>query len=77
MLNREQMKQRIKEEDYCLCIYEEDEQVWLLKHRGEVRITPQRAIEWVEAGIEDLDCRSKETMLEVLNDLVKRKEASK
>lgn len=65
MLNNEQMKQQA--EKYQLYFDEIQEQVFLLKPKGHVRITTQRAIEWVNVGIDDLDCRSKERMLELLN----------
>lgn len=41
--------------------------IFLMKPKGEVVITPKRARLWVEAGVPDLDVRSTEKMLEVIN----------
>ena len=54
--------------DYLLNI--DEEHVYLLKSRGEVRITPQRALQWVEAGIKSFECRTKEQMIEALKALM-------
>ena len=52
---------------YCLGFVLDDKEVYLCKHQSDVKLTTKRAIDWVNAGITDLDCRSKEKMLEILN----------
>lgn len=61
----DKMKEQAR--NYLLEIKEEEKRCYLLKSKGEVEITPKRAIEWVNADIDDLDCRSKKEMLEILN----------
>lgn len=55
-------------QDYLLNI--QDGEVWLLKSRGEVKITPKRALEWVEAGIKSFECRTAEEMKELLEGML-------
>lgn len=66
MLKPEQMKERANE--YELYFYESAKEVYI-SHNGDeyVKIKPQRAKLWVEAGIQDLDCRTKQEMLDLLN----------
>lgn len=66
MLNLEQMKQAIKSNDYMLNFVETSKEVYLLKYTGDIQLTVKRAIQWVEAGISDLDCRTQEEMLQIL-----------
>ena len=65
MLNQEKMKEQVHK--YQLCFIEDSKIVCLIKPKGDVELSIERAIEWVNAGIDDLDCRSKEQMLEILN----------
>lgn len=64
MLKQEQMKEQVNK--YQIEISEWNQTVYLLKPKGQVKLSTARAIAWVEAGIDDLDCRSKEQMLEIL-----------
>lgn len=57
-------------EKYLLNIDSDFGDVYLVKSSGEVRITPQRALEWVEAGIKSFECRTKEQMIEALKALM-------
>ena len=65
MLSLEQMKQQV--EKYQLWFNEDAQRVYLLKDKGNVKLSIVRAIDWVNAGIDDLDCRSKDEMLKLLN----------
>ena len=65
MLSTAQMKEQAP--NYSLCFIEDSKIVCLIKPKGDVKLSIERAIEWVNAGIDDLDCRSKEQMLEILN----------
>ena len=68
MLTLEQMKERVS--NYMILFDEDLKEVSITKGSGQttwVTISTKRAIEWVEAGIDDLDCRSKNEMLELLN----------
>lgn len=65
MLNTEKMLQQVK--NYQLEILENSKEIFLNKPSGDVKLTVKRAIEWVNVGIKDLDCRSKEEMLELFN----------
>lgn len=64
MRTPEQMKGDAQK--YLLAFDEDDKQVWLVKGNGYVELRAKRAIDWVLAGINDLDCRSEEKMLEIL-----------
>ena len=46
--------------------------LWLMKSKGEVKITPSRAMEWLNAGIMVFD-RSKEAMREYIQEQMKEK----
>jgi len=65
MLNQEKMKEQVHK--YQLCFIEDSKIVCLIKPKGDVKLSIERAIEWVNAGIDDIDCRSKKEMLEMLN----------
>lgn len=65
MLSTAQMKEQAP--NYSLCFCEDVKVVYLIKSKGDVKISIERAIEWVNAGVDDLDCRSKEQMLTLLN----------
>ena len=68
MLTLEQMKERVA--DYMIEFDVDFKEASITKGSGQttwVTVSTKRAIQWVEAGIEDLDCRSKERMLELLN----------
>ena len=64
MLNPERMKEQAPK--YQLSIDSYSKEVYLIKSSGDVQISTKRAIGWVNAGIDDLDRRSKEQMLEIL-----------
>lgn len=64
MLSREKMKERIKKYDWVLWFDETMRKVYL---NFEVKLSYQRALEWIEVGITDFDCRTKEQMIELIN----------
>lgn len=68
MLTLEQMKKQVSK---CqLSFDEENKEVWITKGTGQtnwVQLSYDRAIEWINVGIDDIDCRSKEEMLKLLN----------
>ena len=68
MLTLEQMKERVSK---YLMEFDEDLKRILITHGvGQTRwveVTYKRARQWVEAGIDDIDCKSKEKMLELIN----------
>jgi hypothetical protein len=67
MLNPEKMKEAVRNNNYMIEILDSDKEAYLIKTaHNQVKITTNRAIAWVEAGIKDLDCRSKEEMLKIL-----------
>ena len=73
MLTKKQMLEQVS--DYILSIQEGSKTVYLAKGRGAwVVITPERAIEWVKVGIDELDCLDAEEMLEILNSWINEKE---
>lgn len=62
MKSLEEMKKSIAKNEYIMAF--DDESIYLMKGNGSyVEISPDRAKEWIEAGIKDLDCRNKEKML--------------
>lgn len=67
MLKPEQMKEQAPR--FLIEFDEISKQVVLTKDTSKsgVLISTKRAIQWVNAGVEDLECRSKEEMLELLN----------
>jgi hypothetical protein len=65
MVQKEQMK--LEALKYLLSFETWNQTVFLVKKKGAVKLTYQRALEWVEAGIDDLECRSKEEMIDLLN----------
>lgn len=67
MLKPEQMKEHAHR--YLIEFDEISKQVVLTKDTSKsgVLISTKRAIQWVNAGVEDLECRTKEEMLELLN----------
>ena len=69
MKSVEQMKLEAKK--YLLSIDDSAGEVYLVKKSGYVQISAKRAIDWVNAGIDDLDCRSTERLLEILNKIIK------
>lgn len=71
MLTLQQMEQQV--DKYLLEFIEDDKQIYLLKTKGEVVITCERALQWVEAGIKDLDCRRKNEMIELINEWIEEK----
>jgi len=64
MVKKEQMQ--LEALKYLLSFEEWNKTVFLVKRKGAVKLTYKRALEWVEAGIEDLGCRSKEEMIGLL-----------
>jgi len=69
MLSPERMKEQVY--NYQISFDERIKEAYVIKGSGNsskwVKVTTQRAIEWVNAGIDDIDCRSKKEMLEMLN----------
>ena len=65
MLNNEKMLQEVK--SYQLEIMEDTKEIYLSKRSGAVKLSIKRAIEWVNLGITDLDCRTKSEMLKLFN----------
>lgn len=68
MKSVEQMK--LEASKYLLQIYKNDGECYLVKHSGYVKISVKRAIDWVNAGIKDIDCKDTNKMLEVLNTML-------
>lgn len=70
MLSKEKMVQQVSK--YQISFDMENKEVFIAKDGNDdwVNLTYKRAIEWVEAGIDDLDCRSQEKMLTILNSWV-------
>lgn len=71
MLTLQQMEQQV--DKYLLEFIEDDKEIYLLKTKGEVKITCERALQWIEAGITDLDCRRKNEMIELINEWIQEK----
>lgn len=67
MLSNENMRAEAKK--YLIEINEEERSIAITKgrHSNWISISVTRAIEWVNAGIEDLEGKSKKQMLEILN----------
>jgi len=68
MLTLEQMKERV--DNYMITFDVDFKEASITKGIGQttwVTVSNKRAMQWVEAGIQDLDCRSKERMLELIN----------
>lgn len=68
MLTLEQMKERVL--NYQMSFDEDFKEVLITHGSGQttwVKVSYDRAIDWVNVGIDDLDCRSKDEMLELLN----------
>lgn len=67
MLNSVRMNEQVSK--YLMSIEDDCKKVYIVKDGSQnwVKISTERAIEWVNAGIEDIDCRSKEEMLQILN----------
>lgn len=75
MLTLEQMKERV--DNYMITFDVDFKEASITKGAGQttwVTVSNKRAIQWVEAGIQDLDCRSKERMLELLNTWIREEE---
>lgn len=68
MKSVEQM--RLDANKYLLQIYEDDGECYLVKNSGFVKVSVKRAIDWVNAGITDIDCRDTNKMLTILNTML-------
>lgn len=67
MLKLEQMKEQVS--NYMIEFDEVFKEVNITKGSGQtswVTVSIERAIQWVEAGIKDNDCRTKQEMLDLL-----------
>ena len=68
MKTLDQMKQEVSK--YQMWFDQNDKKVFITKGSGQttwVKVSYKRALQWVEVGIDDLDCRSKEEMIELIN----------
>jgi hypothetical protein len=68
MLKLEQMKEQVS--NYMIEFNEVFKEVRVTKGSGQtnsVKVSIKRAMEWIEVGIKDLDCRSKQEMLDLLD----------
>ena len=67
MLSPERMKEQAPK--YQIYFDEDTKEALIAKDSNQtwVKVSIKRAIDWVNAGIDDLDCRSKKEMLEMLN----------
>jgi tRNA(Phe) wybutosine-synthesizing methylase Tyw3 len=59
-------KMREQAQKYILEIDVKERAAYLLKHKGGITLSTERAIEWVNAGIDSLEGYSKKEMLEIL-----------
>ena len=66
MVNLDRMKQQAKR--YQLAFDKTSKEIYLISYAksGDIKISYLRALEWIEAGIADIDCRSKEKMIELI-----------
>lgn len=73
MISKDKMKQEAI--NYTMHFNEDFKHVSFTNGRYSdwIKLSYKRAIEWVEAGVQDLDCRSKKEMLELLNQWIKEK----
>ena len=68
MLSLERMKEQVK--DYQIYFDESDEKVYITKGSGMtnwIKISYKRALKWINVGIDDLDCRSKQEMINLIS----------
>lgn len=68
MKTLDQMKQEVSK--YQIWFDEDSQKVFITKGSGQttwVKVSYKRALQWIEAGINDLDCRSKQEMNEIVN----------
>jgi hypothetical protein len=67
MLTVEKMKEQL--EDYQMWFDESQKKVYIAKGCGTVnwvKVSYKRALEWVNVGIDDLDCRTEKEMIETI-----------
>jgi fructosamine-3-kinase len=68
MLTNEQMKRQIKE--YQITFDLDTKEAYITKGAGQtqwVKVSNSRALQWIHAGIDDLDARDKADMIELIN----------
>ena len=68
MLTLEKMKERVSK--YQMYFDDDFKEVLITQGVGQtrwVKVSYDRARQWIEAGIDDLDCKSKEQMLELID----------
>lgn len=78
MLTQLQMKEQVQ--NYQICFDTDRKQASIIKGSGQgtwLNISIERAIDWVNAGIDDLDCRTKEEMLTLLKSWLKNQPNNK
>jgi hypothetical protein len=66
---------RVEAHKYMISLDSNSGVIFLMKPKGEVIISPQRARLWVEAGVNDIDCQSTEKILEEINLIEKMQQA--
>jgi hypothetical protein len=68
MLTVEKMKEQL--EDYQMWFDESQKKVYIAKGCGTVnwvKVSYKRALQWIQVGIDDLDCRTEEEMINLIN----------
>lgn len=68
MLTLEKMKEQVNK--FQITFDEYSKEAFVTKGLGQtnwVKVSIERAIDWVNVGIEDIDCRDKQDMLDLLN----------
>lgn len=68
MLTLEKMKEQVN--NYQITFDEYSKEAFITKGFGQtnwVKVSIKRAIDWVNVGIDDIDCRDKKEMLDLLN----------
>lgn len=65
MIKQEQMK--IEATKYLLSLEDWCQTAFLIKSKGDVKVSHKRAIEWINAGIDSFEGYSKQEMLDIIN----------
>lgn len=67
MLNQQKMTEQVSR--YQMGFVLDSKEVFIIKDSNDewVKVSYKRAVEWINAGIDDIDCRSKEQMLKLVS----------
>lgn len=67
MLNQQKMTEQVSK--YQMGFVLDTKEVFIIKDSNDewVKVSYKRAVEWINAGIDDIDCRSKEQMLKLVS----------